>query len=43
MNTNIVPVEKDGKIVDYTVEYPMDFIQQHLEYGEKYGFLKYEL
>ena len=40
MNTNIVPVEKEGKIVDYTVEYPMDFIQQHLEYGEKYGFLK---
>jgi dipeptidyl-peptidase-3 len=40
MNTNIVPMEQDGKVVDYAVEYPMDFIQQHLEYGEKYGFLK---
>ena len=40
MNTNIVPVEKDGKIVDYVVEYPMDFVQQHLEYGQKYGFLR---
>lgn len=42
MNPSIIPVEKDGKIVDYTVEYPSDFIQQHLEYGKKYGFLKAE-
>jgi hypothetical protein len=42
MNTRIVPVEKDGKIVDYAVEYPMDFIQQHLEYGKEYGFLRAE-
>ncbi|MCL2510834.1 MAG: dipeptidyl peptidase 3 [Bacteroidales bacterium] len=40
MNTNIVPVKKGGKVVDYVVEYPMDFIQQHLEYGQKYGFLR---
>ena len=40
MNTRIVPVEQDGKIVDYAVEYPTDFIQQHLEYGKEYGFLK---
>jgi dipeptidyl-peptidase-3 len=40
MNTDIVPIEKNGKIIDYAIEYPMDFIQQHLEYGKKYGFLK---
>ncbi len=40
MNTVIVPVEKEGKVVDYSVEYPSDFVKQHLEYGKKYGFLK---
>jgi len=40
MNTRIVPVEKKGKIVDYIVEYPTDFVQQHLDYGKEYGFLK---
>lgn len=37
INPEIVPVEKDGKIVDYVVEYPMDFVQQHLYYGQKYN------
>jgi len=40
INPVITPVEKNGKIVDYIIEYPSDFLQQHLEYGKKYGFLK---
>jgi dipeptidyl-peptidase-3 len=40
INPVIVPVEKDGKVVDYILEYPSDFILEHLEYGKKYGFLK---
>ena len=28
------------KIVDYRVDYPTDFLAQHLEYGRRYGFLK---
>ena len=39
INPEIVPVEKDGKIVDYRVEYPTDFLQQHLDYGKRYSFL----
>ncbi len=35
----LVPVEKDGKIVDVKVEYPEDFMQQMLEFGKKYSFL----
>lgn len=35
----LVPVEKDGKIVDVKVEYPEDFMQQMLEFGKKYAFL----
>ena len=33
------PVE-DGKTVDYRIEYPTDFMQQHLEYGKKYATLE---
>lgn len=40
INPEIVPVEKDGKFVDFTIEYPMDFVKQHLDYGKKYAFLK---
>ena len=40
INPDITPVEKDGKIVDYKVEYPADFLQQMLDYGKKYSFLK---
>ena len=32
-------VEKGGKVVDYKVVYAEDYIQQHLEYGKKYGTL----
>jgi dipeptidyl-peptidase-3 len=39
MNPTIVPVEKGGKVVDYKVVYAEDYIQQHLEYGKKYGTL----
>lgn len=39
MNPNIVPVLKGGKVIDYAIEYPSDFVAQQLEYGEKYGVL----
>ena len=39
MNPTIVPVEKAGKVVDYKVVYAEDYLQQHLEYGKKYGTL----
>lgn len=39
INPNITPVEKDGKIVNYKVEYPTDFLQQMLEYGKNYSTL----
>jgi dipeptidyl-peptidase-3 len=35
----LVPVTKDGEIVDVKVEYPSDFLSQMLEYGRNYGFL----
>ena len=38
VNPNIVPVEKDGKIVDFKVEYVDDFLQQQLDYGRLYSF-----
>ncbi|MHC1780656.1 MAG: dihydrofolate reductase [Bacteroidales bacterium] len=39
INPDITPVEKDGKVVDYKVEYPADFLKQMLEYGKKYSIL----
>lgn len=39
MNPEIVPVKKGGKIVDYRVEYPDDYLGQMLEYGKKYATL----
>jgi len=39
INPEIVPVERDGAIVDYRVEYPDDFLLQHLHYGKKYSTL----
>lgn len=39
LNPDIVPLEKDGKIVDYTVVYGDDFLSQQMEYGEKYRTL----
>ena len=34
-----VPVTKGGKVVDYRVEYPDDYLGQMLEYGRKYATL----
>ncbi len=39
INPRLVPVEKDGKIVDVKVEYPDNFVVQMLEYGETYSLL----
>lgn len=39
VNPDIVPVEKDGKIVDYRIEYVDDYLQQQLDYGRKYRTL----
>ncbi|MPN23839.1 hypothetical protein SDC9_171232 [bioreactor metagenome] len=39
INPDIIPVEKDGKVIDYKVEYPKDFLQQMRDYGKKYSFL----
>ena len=40
INPEIVPVTENGKVVDYKVEYPSDFVEQHLKYGKDYSFLK---
>ncbi len=37
VNPEIIPVTKGGKIVDYKVEYPDDYLGQMLEYGRKYA------
>ena len=39
MNPTIVPVTKNGQVVDYKVVYADDYLQQHLEYGKKYATL----
>jgi len=39
VNPEIVPVEKDGVIVDYKVEYPDDYLGQMLQYCHKYSTL----
>ncbi len=39
VNPDIVPVEKDGKVVDYKMEYVDDYLQQQLDYGRKYRTL----
>ena len=40
INPEIVPVVKKGKVVDYQVNYPTDFLQQHLDYGKNYSFVE---
>ena len=40
INPEILPVIENGKIVDYRVDYPTDFLAQHLHYGRQYSFLK---
>ncbi|MEI7596428.1 MAG: dihydrofolate reductase [Bacteroidota bacterium] len=39
INPKYTLVEKDGKVIDVTVEYPEDFVKQNMEYSEKYSFL----
>ena len=39
INPKLVPVMKDGKIVDVKLEYPTNFTEQMLEYGDKYSLL----
>ena len=39
VNPEIIPVTKGGKVVDYKVEYPDDYLGQMLEYGRKYATL----
>lgn len=35
----LVPVTQGDEIVDVKIEYPPDFIEQMLDYGQRYGFL----
>ena len=39
INPDIVPVVKDGEVVDYQVVYGDDFLQQQLQYGKQYRTL----
>ena len=39
INPDIVPVVKDGKVVDYEAVYTDDYLGQMLQYGKKYGTL----
>jgi dipeptidyl-peptidase-3 len=42
INPVLVPVEKDGKVIDVKIEYPLDYTKQMLEYGHKFSFLPIE-
>jgi len=39
INPDIVPVEKDGRVVDYKLVYNDSFLEQMLQYGKKYSTL----
>lgn len=39
VNPDIVPVEKDDKVVDYKIVYVDNYLQQQLDYGKKYRTL----
>ena len=39
MNPEITPVTENGKVVDYTISYPDNYLEQMLEYGRKYSTL----
>jgi dipeptidyl-peptidase III len=39
IGARLVPVERDGRIVDVRIEYPTDFTAQMLEYADRYAFL----
>ena len=40
LNPEIIPVEKDGKTVDYKIAYYNDYLEQMLHYGKKYATLQ---
>ncbi len=39
INPEVVPVEKDGKVVDYEIVYNDSYLDQMLQYGKKYSTL----
>lgn len=39
INPRFVPVVRNDRIVDIKVEYPEDFLEQMMFYGERFGFL----
>ena len=39
INPEIVPVEKNGKVVDYNIVYNDNYLDQMLQYGRKYSTL----
>lgn len=39
INPVITPVVEEGRIVDYQVSYPDDFLAEHLDLGKNYSFL----
>jgi len=40
INPVLVPVEKNGEIIDVKVEYPIDFTSQMMKYGKEHSFLQ---
>lgn len=41
INPEILPAFENGKLVDYEILYPDDFLQQHLQYGDFYATLQF--
>lgn len=39
LNPVLVPVEKNGEIIDVKIEYPTDFAGQMMEYGKTFSFI----
>lgn len=39
VNPDIVPVEKDGQVIDYQIVYVDDYLGQQLDYGKRYRTL----
>ena len=39
MAPRLVPVQRDGEIVDVSIEHAHDFAAQMLEYADRYAFL----
>lgn len=40
INPILIPIEENGEIVDIKVDYPTDFVQQMMNYGNKHSFLE---